>query len=241
MDGPITPVRVSRRPSTTVPAARLRLGVHGRHSHHRGDARPPGRHGASIAVAECLRRAPDRIHARECLDHVIVLRVAGLRRVLAEYVAYYTNATTHLSLARTRRRQDPSRRRLSGASSRVQRSTGCITATTARRHRRRFEGLCPFLPPTSADSLDVLGFAFSPVERRRVEVMRSIAVQRQSELCRDNASQTATGRIEFSTGTGGNWRPKLANVLKKSGGGGGSRAGRGEANGRSRPAWLRRR
>jgi putative transposase len=31
---------------------------------------------------------------------VIVLRVAGLRRVLADYVPYYTNARTHLSLGK---------------------------------------------------------------------------------------------------------------------------------------------
>ncbi len=35
---------------------------------------------------------------RECLDHVIVLSVAGLRRVLADYVEYHMNARTHLSL-----------------------------------------------------------------------------------------------------------------------------------------------
>jgi transposase InsO family protein len=35
---------------------------------------------------------------RECLDHVIVLSVAGLQRVLAAYIAYYMSARTHLSL-----------------------------------------------------------------------------------------------------------------------------------------------
>ena len=35
---------------------------------------------------------------RECLDHVIVLNGAGLRRVLADYIAYYMNTRTHLSL-----------------------------------------------------------------------------------------------------------------------------------------------
>jgi DNA invertase Pin-like site-specific DNA recombinase len=35
---------------------------------------------------------------RECLDHVIVPSAAGLQRVLAEYVAYYMTARTHLSL-----------------------------------------------------------------------------------------------------------------------------------------------
>jgi putative transposase len=35
---------------------------------------------------------------RECLDHVIVLNGAWLRRVLADYIAYYMNTRTHLSL-----------------------------------------------------------------------------------------------------------------------------------------------
>jgi hypothetical protein len=35
---------------------------------------------------------------RECLDHVIVLTVAGLQRVLDDYVTYYMNTRTHLSL-----------------------------------------------------------------------------------------------------------------------------------------------
>ncbi len=37
---------------------------------------------------------------RECLDHVIVLSVAGLQRVLADYAAYYMNTRTHLSLGK---------------------------------------------------------------------------------------------------------------------------------------------
>jgi transposase InsO family protein len=37
---------------------------------------------------------------RECLDHVIVLSVAGLQRVLADYVAYDMNTRTHLSLGK---------------------------------------------------------------------------------------------------------------------------------------------
>jgi putative transposase len=35
---------------------------------------------------------------RECLDHVIVLNAAGLRTILKSYIAYYTDARTHLSL-----------------------------------------------------------------------------------------------------------------------------------------------
>jgi putative transposase len=36
---------------------------------------------------------------RECLDH-IVLTAAGLRRVLHEYVAYYSRTRTHLGLGK---------------------------------------------------------------------------------------------------------------------------------------------
>jgi transposase InsO family protein len=38
---------------------------------------------------------------RECLDHVIILSGVGLRRVLADYIDYYTRARMHLSLQRT--------------------------------------------------------------------------------------------------------------------------------------------
>ena len=37
---------------------------------------------------------------RECLDHVIVLRESGLRRILKSYFAYYERSRTHLSLAK---------------------------------------------------------------------------------------------------------------------------------------------
>jgi putative transposase len=35
---------------------------------------------------------------RECLDHVIIVNAAGLRRVLQAYVEYYTASRTHLAL-----------------------------------------------------------------------------------------------------------------------------------------------
>ena len=35
---------------------------------------------------------------RECLDHVIILTAAALRRVLTEYIACYTRTRTHLGL-----------------------------------------------------------------------------------------------------------------------------------------------
>ena len=47
---------------------------------------------------------------RECLDHIIVLGHAHLRRVLATYVAYYLEARTHLSLEK----DAPTPRRVQG-------------------------------------------------------------------------------------------------------------------------------
>src|SRR5216684_3978853 len=35
---------------------------------------------------------------RECLDHVVVVSEAGLRRILTEYVAYYHQSRTHLAV-----------------------------------------------------------------------------------------------------------------------------------------------
>lgn len=35
---------------------------------------------------------------RECLDHVIVVSEAHLRRIMRQYVQYYNSAWTHLSL-----------------------------------------------------------------------------------------------------------------------------------------------
>ena len=37
---------------------------------------------------------------RECLDHVIIFSVAGLHRVLADYVVYYMGSRTHLALGK---------------------------------------------------------------------------------------------------------------------------------------------
>ena len=53
---------------------------------------------------------------RECLDHIIVLSEAHLRRVLARYVFYYQKARTHLSLDKdapsARRVQSPTEGRV---------------------------------------------------------------------------------------------------------------------------------
>jgi len=37
---------------------------------------------------------------RDCIDHVIVLNENHLRRLLQQYLAYYDDCRTHLSLAR---------------------------------------------------------------------------------------------------------------------------------------------
>jgi len=68
------------------------------HGHRGGDHRP------AKPVAESLRFPEPRAERligstkRECLDHVIVLGEAHLRRVLRSYFDYYLRWRTHLSL-----------------------------------------------------------------------------------------------------------------------------------------------
>jgi hypothetical protein len=49
-------------------------------------------------MAKRLRGALDRVHSRECLDHVMVFHAVGLRRILKDYFDYYERCRTHLSL-----------------------------------------------------------------------------------------------------------------------------------------------
>ena len=52
-------------------------------------------------MADALRGAIDWVDsARVCLDHVIVLNEASLRRTLTSYFHYYQVSRTHLSLAK---------------------------------------------------------------------------------------------------------------------------------------------
>jgi transposase InsO family protein len=37
---------------------------------------------------------------RECLDHIVILNEKHLRRVLREYLSYYSDARTHLGLGK---------------------------------------------------------------------------------------------------------------------------------------------
>ena len=54
-----------------------------------------------ITVAERVRGTRHRAQIRrECLDHVIVMNAAGLRRLLTEYVAHYLRSRTHLALGK---------------------------------------------------------------------------------------------------------------------------------------------
>jgi transposase InsO family protein len=44
---------------------------------------------------------------RECLDHVIVVNEIGLSRILTQYLEYYHESRTHLSLAKDSPRPRP--------------------------------------------------------------------------------------------------------------------------------------
>jgi transposase InsO family protein len=71
---------------------------------------------------------------RECLDHVIVLNEAGLRRILAQYRRTTSTPAPTSDWRRTLRSrgQSPSSDRLS----RFRKSAGCIIVTTAASHRQ---------------------------------------------------------------------------------------------------------
>ena len=51
---------------------------------------------------------------RECLDHTIILSIAGLQRVLADYVEYYMNTRTQLSLGKDASASRPATRLSAG-------------------------------------------------------------------------------------------------------------------------------
>jgi hypothetical protein len=56
--------------------------------------------GASCPLAEPMRGTRDRSLRRECLDHVIVWNERSLRHHIQQYLAYYHERRTHLSLKR---------------------------------------------------------------------------------------------------------------------------------------------
>ena len=80
---------------------------------------------------------------RECLDHVIVLSIAGLQRVIADYVAYYMSTRTHLSLGKDAPASRPA----------TPRSAGCIVEipqVNGSHHRCHRVATVPKAPVVSA-------------------------------------------------------------------------------------------
>ena len=68
---------------------------------------------------------------RECLDHVIVFREAGLSRHLRKFAEYYHRSRTHLGLQKDTPESRPSKHQKLGGSSRSQSWAGSIIATNA--------------------------------------------------------------------------------------------------------------
>jgi hypothetical protein len=87
---------------------------------------------------------------RECLDHVVVLNAAGLRRILKSYVAYYENCRTHLSL----KKDSPIPRRVRGTSrwARGGDPTGRRIASSVRTPRGLTDPPPPQIPHHHRDS-----------------------------------------------------------------------------------------
>src|SRR6266566_6974514 len=65
-----------------------------------GDSGPPSPDWCAAALVTTPAYAERVIGSirRECLDHVIVLSEASLRRTMTSYLAYYEQSRTHLSL-----------------------------------------------------------------------------------------------------------------------------------------------
>jgi hypothetical protein len=81
----------------TISPPRSRFGLCQRGDHYRRHEHA-STNSPAITVAERLRGTRHRSIRRECLDHVIVVNAAGLRRVLTAYVTYYMQSRRHLGL-----------------------------------------------------------------------------------------------------------------------------------------------
>ena len=95
-----------------------------------GVVRTPVRAPRANAVCERFLRGV----RRECLDHVLPLGAAHLRRILGEYVAYFNQARPHQGLGQHVLASGASpgeRGTTRTASSRSRSSAGCITPTSA--------------------------------------------------------------------------------------------------------------
>jgi hypothetical protein len=60
------------------------------HDHAGAQGHPRQAYCASLALIGSIRR--------ECVDHIVVLGAAHLRRILKKYAAYYNELRTHRSL-----------------------------------------------------------------------------------------------------------------------------------------------
>ena len=110
---------------------------------------------------------------RECLDHVIVMNEAGVRRVLASYVAYCMRSRTHLSLAKSGATARPSEIRR-----RHRRDSGSRRPAPPLRPRR---GVAGRLRPNLSTALGALPCSTRrPAVRRRHRSSRSLFV----DICR---------------------------------------------------------
>ena len=74
---------------------------------------------------------------RECLDHMIVLNAAHLRRILTIYSQYYHRSRTHLGLEKDAPDPRPVSRHPLDRSSRFPKSSVFITATNGRLRKRK--------------------------------------------------------------------------------------------------------
>ena len=72
---------------------------------------------------------------RECLDHIVVLNDAHLRRLLSHYLLYYHSARTHLALDKDAPEPRPVERLDQGRIVETSWSEACIIGTHARRHK----------------------------------------------------------------------------------------------------------
>ena len=76
----------------------------GRHTPTARHGHPGQAHCTSFTLAKwAFRRMLVGSIRRDCVDHIIVLGSAGLRRILKSYAKYYNRVKTHRSLNRMRR------------------------------------------------------------------------------------------------------------------------------------------
>jgi transposase InsO family protein len=102
---------------------------------------------------------------RKCLDHVIVVNEASLRRVLASYVTYYMRSRTHLVLAKDSPMPRPAQPAPTGGSWPRRKWVACTTATIASRRSHAVREGC--FPPASYPPRSTRHFRYQRMHRGR--------------------------------------------------------------------------